>query len=124
MLLSWNNKIYSTFAPMMILDISKTKERLDMYLTLRFYIDSDEPEDDIHWLTFSFDYETMARHYGETKDEIFGRDLCFNKNICTPFDEVPNEVIILKTYGDIPKNTNNVISIEKLIESILDHSFK
>ena len=67
----------------------------------------------------------MAKHYGKTKDEILSCDVRFNKNIrCTPFDEVPNEVITIKTYGDVPKNSNGVISIEKLIESILDYSFK
>lgn len=123
-LLSWNKKTYSTFAPMMILDIAKTKEHLNLFLTLRFDVESDEPEDDIHWLTFKFDYETLAKHYGKTKDEILSCDVRFNKNICTPFDEVPNEVITIKTYGDVPKNSNGAISIEKLIESILDYSFK
>lgn len=118
-LLSWNKKTYPTFAPMIILDISKTKEHLNLFLTLRFDVESDEPEDDIHWLTFKFDYETLAKHYSKTKDEILSCDVRFNT-----FDEVPNEVITIQTYDDAPKNSNGVISIEKLIESILDYSFK
>jgi hypothetical protein len=118
-LLSWNKKTYPTFAPMIILDISKTKEHLNLFLTLRFDVESDEPEDDIHWLTFKVDYETLAKHYGKTKNEILSCDVRFNT-----FDEVPNEVITIQTYGDAPKNSNGVISIEKLIESILDYSFK
>lgn len=126
-LISLNNEVSETYSLLIHFHISKNEK--NFYLILSGLLVEDEGEDDVvdysETITFQYDYKALAKRYGKTKDEILSRDICFDKNITKPYKEIPNELIVVNAYDKkLSKNTNGVIVIEKLIESILDYSFK
>lgn len=119
-LISFNNEVFETYSPLIYFYISKSEKNL--YIILSGLLGEDDYLDTI---TFKYDYDALAKRYDKTKEEIFNSDVRFNKNITKPYKEVPNELIAVNAYDKkLSKSTNGVISIEKLIESILDYSFK
>ena len=120
-LISLNNDVFEIYSPLIYLYISKTKKNLHIILSGLL----DEDDDFLDTITFKYDYDALAKRYGKTKEEILNSDVCFDKNITKPYKEIPNELISINAYDKkLSKSTNGVISIEKLIESILDYSFK
>lgn len=120
-LISFNNEVFETYSPLIHFYISKSEKNL--YIILSGLLGEDD--DYLDTITFKYDYDVLAKRYGKTKGEILNSDVRFDKNITEPYKEIPNELIAVNAYDKkLSKSTNGVISIEKLIESILDYSFK
>lgn len=124
-LISLNNEVSETYSPLIHFHISKNEKNFYIILSGLLVEDEDDVADYSETITFQYDYKALAKRYGKTKDEILSCDICFDKNITKPYKEIPNELIVFNAYDKkLSKNTNGVIVIEKLIESILDYSFK
>ena len=120
-LISLNNDVFEIYSPLIYLYISKTKKNLHIILSDLL----DEDDDFLDTITFKYNYDALAKRYGKTKEEILNSDVRFDKNITKPYKEIPNELIAVNAYDKkLSKSTNGVIAIKKLIESILDYSFK
>jgi hypothetical protein len=120
-LISLNNEVFEIYSPLIYFYIAKTKKNLHIILSGLL----GEDDDYLDTITFKYDYDVLAKRYGKTKGEILNSDVRFDKNITKPYKEIPNELIAVNAYDKkLSKSTNGVISIEKLIESILDYSFK
>lgn len=124
-LISLNNEVSETYSPLIHFHISKNEKNFYIILSGLLVEDEDEVVDYSETITFQYDYEALAKRYGKTKAEILSCDIRFDKNITKPYKEIPNELIVVNAYDKkLSKSTNGVIVIEKLIESILDYSFK
>ena len=122
--LTWKGSVHKIIASTFILDVTKGKSRLSFNITLRASGRPKIDDTDEFGVAFDIEYQSLAKLFGKTVDELKNLKIRFDPEAGTPIKEIEDELFVLSlTDPKFMDQTTNELNASQVLLSVLNYSF-
>ena len=122
--LVWQKKTHKVIASTFILDVTKGKNRLSFNITLRASGRPKIDDTDEFGVAFDIEYQSLAKLFGKTVDELKSLKVRFDPDAGTPIKAIDDELFVLSlTDPKFMDQTSNELNASQVLLSLLNYSF-
>jgi hypothetical protein len=122
--LIWQKKTHKVIASTFILDVTKGKNRLSFNITLRASGRPKVDDTDEFGVAFDIEYQSLAKLFGKTVDELKNLKVRFDPEAGTPIKAIDDELFVLSlTDPKFMDPTTNELNASQVLLSLLNYSF-
>lgn len=122
--LVWQKKTHKVIASTFILDVTKGKNRLSFNITLRASGRPKIDDTDEFGVAFDIEYQSLAKLFGKTVDELKSLKVRFDPDAGTPIKAIDDELFVLSlTDPKFLDQTTNELNASQVLLSLLNYSF-
>lgn len=122
--LVWQKKTHKVIASTFILDVTKGKNRLSFNITLRVSGRSKIDDTDEFGVAFDIEYQSLAKLFGKTIDELKSLKVRFDPDAGTPIKAIDDELFVLSlTDPKFMDQATNELNASQVLLSLLNYSF-
>lgn len=122
--LVWQKKTHKVFASTFILDVTKGKNRLSFNITLRASGRPKIDDTDEFGVAFDIEYQSLAKLFGKTVDELKNLKVRFDPDAGTPIKAIDDELFVLSlTDPKFMDQASNELNASQVLLSLLNYSF-
>jgi hypothetical protein len=122
--LVWQKKTHKVIASTFILDVTKGKNRLSFNITLRASGRPKIDDTDEFGVAFDIEYQSLAKLFGKTVDELKSLKVRFDPDAGTPIKAIDDELFVLSlTDPKFMDQTTNELNASQVLLSLLNYSF-
>lgn len=120
----WQKKTHKVIASTFILDVTKGKNRLSFNITLRASGRPKIDDTDEFGVAFDIEYQSLAKLFGKTVDELKSLKVRFDPDAGTPIKAIDDELFVLSlTDPKFMDQTTNELNASQVLLSLLNYSF-
>ena len=122
--LVWQKKTHKVIASTFILDVTKGKNRLSFNITLRASGRPKIDDTDEFGVAFDIEYQSLAKLFGKTIDELKSLKVRFDPDAGTPIKAIDDELFVLSlTDPKFMDQATNELNASQVLLSLLNYSF-
>ena len=122
--LTWKGSVHKIIASTFILDVTKGKSRLSFNITLRASRRPKIDDTDEFGVAFDIEYQSLAKLFGKTVDELKNLKIRFDPEAGTPIKEIEDELFVLSlTDPKFMDQATNELNASQVLLSVLNYSF-
>ncbi len=122
--LIWQKKTHKVIASTFILDVTKGKNRLSFNITLRASGRPKIDDTDEFGVAFDIEYQSLAKLFGKTVDELKSLKVRFDPDAGTPIKAIDDELFVLSlTDPKFMDQASNELNASQVLLSLLNYSF-
>jgi hypothetical protein len=122
--LIWKGSVHKVIASTFILDVTKGKSRLSFNITLRASGLPKIDDTDEFGVAFDIEYQSLAKLFGKTVDELKSLKVRFDPEAGTPIKAIDDELFVLSlTDPKFMNPTTNELNASQVLLSLLNYSF-
>lgn len=122
--LIWKGGVHKIIASTFILDVTKNKSRLSFNITLRASGRPKIDDTDEFGVAFDIEYQSLAKLFGKTVDELKNLKIRFDPEAGTPIKEIEDELFVLSlTDPKFMDQASNELNASQVLLSLLNYSF-